>query len=78
MIQEVWTAPGNLQPYYSLLDEETTTELERLSSRLGGLKVAHLNATSMGGGVAEILRSLVPMMNALGRLRRGAPTGVTH
>ncbi len=66
MIQEVWTAPGNLQPYYSLLDEETTTELERLSSRLGGLKVAHLNATSMGGGVAEILRSLVPMMNALG------------
>ncbi len=66
MLQQVTTSQVNLEPYYGLLDEETGADLERLSTRLRGLKVAHLNATSMGGGVAEILRSLVPLMNGLG------------
>ncbi len=66
VIERVNTAPGHIEPYFQLLDEESTCELERLALRLSGLKVAHLNATSVGGGVAEILRSLVPMMNALG------------
>ncbi len=66
MLQQVATSHVNLKDYYGLLDEESVTELERLSTRLSGLKVAHLNATSMGGGVAEILRSLVPLMNGLG------------
>lgn len=66
MLQRVETLSLNLQPYRELVDEETFGDLERLAIRLRGLKVGHLNATSMGGGVAEILRSLVPLMNGLG------------
>ena len=66
MLQEVTTSQVHLEDYYRLVDEESLMELERLSTRLSGLKVAHLNTTSMGGGVAEILRSLVPLMNGLG------------
>ncbi|MCH6557730.1 MAG: glycosyltransferase [Nitrospirae bacterium] len=66
MLQQVATSHVHLKDYYGFLDEESVMELERLSTRLSGLKVAHLNATSMGGGVAEILRSLVPLMNGLG------------
>ena len=66
MLQQVETLQINLENYYPLLDEETISDLERLANRLSGLRVAHLNATPVGGGVAEILRSLVPLMNGLG------------
>jgi trehalose synthase len=36
------------------------------AERLADVRVVHINATPFGGGVAEILRSLVPMMNDLG------------
>jgi trehalose synthase len=48
------------------MDKESFEDLERLATRLRGLKVGHVNATSRGGGVAEILMSLVPLMNGLG------------
>ncbi len=57
---------GKSLNYYPLLDEEALSDLERLANHLSGLKVVHLNATPIGGRVAEILRSLVPMMNGLG------------
>lgn len=41
-------------------------ELKRLAKPLKGLKVLHVNATKAGGGVAEILHSLVPSLNRLG------------
>ena len=41
-------------------------ELERLAKPLKGLKVLHVNATKQGGGVAELLHSLVPNLNGLG------------
>ncbi len=66
MLQKVPWGQADMEAYYTLLSEEAASELERLSTRLSGLKVAHLNATSMGGGVAEILQSLVPFMNGLG------------
>ena len=66
MLQRVETPPRDLQPYREWVDGETFDGLERLAARLRDLKVAHLNATSVGGGVAEILRSLVPLMNGLG------------
>ncbi len=66
MLQQVAISQVGLEGYYRLLDEESITELERLSTRLRGLKVAHLNTTSMGGAVAGILRSLVPLMNGVG------------
>jgi len=66
MLQRVETRPRDLGPYHELVDEETLRDVERLTARLRGLKVGHVNATSRGGGVAEILHSLVPLMNGLG------------
>ncbi len=57
MLQRVETPPRDLQPYREWVDGETFEGLERLAARLRGLKVAHVNATSVWGGVAEILRS---------------------
>ena len=66
MLQRVQTNSLDLQPYHEWVDATTLRDLERLAGRLQGLKVGHVNATARGGGVAEILRSLVPLMNGLG------------
>ena len=66
MLQRVATQPRDLGPYHAFVDAEVLGDLERLAARLRGLKVGHVNATSRGGGVAEILVSLVPLMNGLG------------
>jgi len=56
----------NFQAYEPFVNEDLHRDLDRLSSRLRGLTVGHVNATGAGGGVAEILRCLVPLMNELG------------
>ncbi len=66
MLKKVETRPHDLEPYHEWVDAETFRDLERLAARLRGLKVGHVNATPRGGGVAEILTSLVPLMNGLG------------
>jgi trehalose synthase len=66
MLQAVETGCADFQRYREWVDEETLTNVERLANRLKGLKVGHVNTTSRGGGVAEILTSLVPLMNGLG------------
>jgi len=40
-------------------------ELRSLAAELRGCRIAHINATSYGGGVSELLRSLVPLYRAL-------------
>ena len=37
-----------------------------LAKKLKGKKIIHINSTSVGGGVAEILKSQVPLENSLG------------
>lgn len=51
---------------YSLLIPETVEEIKKTAKTLKGLKITHLNATSLGGGVAEMLYSLVPLQRDLG------------
>jgi len=46
-----------------------TEQLDRLRSRaeaLGDVRILHVNSTATGGGVAELLRSIVPLCNDLG------------
>ncbi|GIX46919.1 MAG: hypothetical protein KatS3mg131_1130 [Candidatus Tectimicrobiota bacterium] len=66
MLCRVPTAPQPLEPYLPLMEAALRRELAQLAGRLRGVKVAHLNATAQGGGVAEILRGLVPLMQGLG------------
>jgi trehalose synthase len=41
-------------------------EIKELAENLAGARVLHVNATSFGGGVAEILYTLVPLMRDIG------------
>ena len=41
-------------------------DIRALAAPLEGKRVLHVNATGFGGGVAEILYSLVPLMNDAG------------
>jgi len=38
----------------------------KIAEKLKGKKVVHINAVSTGGGVAELLKSLIPYLNSLG------------
>lgn len=55
-----------LAAYAELVGEERLAELRRLAEPLRSARVLHVNATAYGGGVAEILHNLVPLMNDLG------------
>lgn len=52
--------------YAAHVPPETTDELLSTAAQLNGLRIVHINSTATGGGVAEILQSLVPLTNALG------------
>ncbi|ROR03361.1 trehalose synthase (ADP-glucose) [Desulfosoma caldarium] len=55
-----------LAAYASLVDQEKMDELLSLGRDLRGVKVQQINSARSGGGVAEMLRSLVPFERALG------------
>jgi trehalose synthase len=48
--------------FYTCLELE---EIKSLAERLSGKRIVHVNATDNGGGVAEILHSLVPFEQSL-------------
>ena len=66
MLGSVPLTPKSLEDYRHIIGDERTEEILRLAASLRGARVLHLNATSFGGGVAEILATLVPLMNDVG------------
>ena len=66
MLQRVNAGNKSLADYRSIIQRELYEELQGLSERLKGVRVLHVNATSFGGGVAEILYTLVPLMRDAG------------
>lgn len=57
---------AKLSDYVPIVGQENIDQLFRLAGRLKGRRVVHVNSTQTGGGVAEILKSLIPLMNELG------------
>jgi len=55
-----------LEAYAEVAGKDVIEHLRQLARQLEGLKVVHVNSTRMGGGVAEILERLTPLMNELG------------
>jgi len=55
-----------LEDYRGIVSDEILADLHRRASRLFDREVAHVNSTAYGGGVAEILGALVPLMNDAG------------
>jgi len=55
-----------LDDYLTIVGKHVIEELRLLAGKLKGKTVQHINSTSVGGGVAEILHRMVPLMNELG------------
>jgi trehalose synthase len=56
----------SLADYTHLTGRPLIEEIRELSKDLEGLRVLHLSATAFGGGVSEILYTLIPLMNDVG------------
>ena len=66
MLELVDVGPRSLNAYRGIAPDAILNDLLRYGSRLRGARVLHLNATPYGGGVSELLRSGVPILNDLG------------
>ncbi|NHJ22837.1 MAG: glycosyltransferase [Candidatus Lokiarchaeota archaeon] len=54
-----------LEAYASILDQKVIDKLKKKAAKFKNKSVLHVNATKFGGGVAEILQNMVPLMNEL-------------
>jgi trehalose synthase len=66
MLQLVDVGEKSLVKYEPVIGKEKMDHLHQLAGPLRGARVAHINATVYGGGVSELLRSVVPLYRALG------------
>ncbi len=57
---------GSVRDYQSIVGDQLVEEIYDLARQLGGCRIQHINSTLVGGGVAEILKRLVPMMQEAG------------
>lgn len=67
-----------LEDYRDIVGKEVIADIHRRARRLYGVHILHINSTCIGGGVAEILNSFIPLMNDVGvdagwRLFHGNP-----
>ena len=66
MLQPVSVGNKSLADYTHLVGRPLVQEIRDLAEDLKGLRVLHVSATAFGGGVSEILYTLVPLMNDAG------------
>jgi len=57
---------SGIKDYASFAGEATVEELFLLADRLRGTSVRNVNSTAVGGGVAEILTRMIPLLKDLG------------
>ncbi|MFZ0658087.1 MAG: glycosyltransferase [Candidatus Binataceae bacterium] len=57
---------AKLSEYIPIVGEGVVQELTVLGARLAGKKVVNINSTRSGGGVAEILQRLIPLLGEVG------------
>jgi trehalose synthase len=66
MLQPVAVGTKSLADYTHIVGRPLIEEIRELAEPLKGARVVHLSATAFGGGVAEILYTLVPLMKDVG------------
>jgi trehalose synthase len=55
-----------LEAYREIAPQGIVDFLFRMAEKMQGKKIIHVNSTKLGGGVAEILRSLIPLLQSVG------------
>ncbi len=66
VLQPVATGHKSLADYTHICGRELIEEIRELAEPLKGKRVVHVSATAFGGGVSEILYTLVPLMRDVG------------
>jgi trehalose synthase len=66
MTVAIETQPATLDQYINLLGAAEVEELRTLAQPLEGSTVEMVNSTAVGGGVAELLSRILPLMRELG------------
>jgi trehalose synthase len=66
MLERVEVPDKSLESYRAIVGDGLIDEILELAAELKGARVVHVNATGFGGGVAEMLQSLVPLMCDVG------------
>ena len=66
MLQQVELGRKALDDYRPIVGDEVIETVHSLADPLQGARVVHVNATAFGGGVAEMLQTLVPLMRDVG------------
>ncbi len=66
MLQPVAVAHKHLSDYASIVGRTLVDDIRARAEALAGKRVLHLSATAFGGGVSEILYTLVPLMVDVG------------
>ena len=56
----------SLDDYVGIVGQEEVNSVKAIAEKLKGKSVTHVNSTSFGGGVAELLHTLVPLMKDVG------------
>jgi trehalose synthase len=56
----------SIEEYIPVVGEDKIAELKSIAAGLKGARVLHINSTAYGGGVAELLRSHIPILRSLG------------
>lgn len=56
----------HLSAYEGIVGSAVLRQLRQLGEKLAGARIVHVNSTREGGGVAEILEWMVPLMNDAG------------
>jgi trehalose synthase len=62
MLQPVSVAHKHLTDYASIVGHALVEEIRERAQSLRGKRIVHVSATAFGGGVSEILYTLVPLM----------------
>lgn len=66
MLKKNHTQSKHFKDYSVFIDKKLAQSIENKAKKLQGLKIIHINATPNGGEVAELLKSLVPLMTSIG------------
>ncbi len=66
MLQEISLGQKSLADYTHIAGKETVERIRELAEPMKGHRVLHVSATAFGGGVSEILYTIVPLMRDIG------------